>query len=131
MIDWSKYKNFTEDEFRCRCGCGAADMKEEFLEILQHIRNLVGFPLRVNSGFRCPEYNARLSSTGLNGPHTFGKAVDFGVFGPQYHAVLGHALALGITGVGSQQKGLIRSRFLHLDTIQPGGVHPRPWGWTY
>lgn len=131
MLDWSKYANFTENEFRCKCGCGRADMEEHFMGFLQRIRDVVGFPIRVNSGFRCPEYNAGLSSTGLNGPHTFGLAVDLGLYGPRVHAVTTEALKLNFTGVGLKQYGLIASRFVHLDLIKPGGVHPRPWIWTY
>lgn len=128
-IDWSLYPNFSEDEFRCKCGCGQADMNPTFLGILQTIRTIVNEPLVVSSGYRCPEHNNRVSSTGRDGPHTTGRAVDLAVSHGLAHKVIAAALATGITGLGVNQKG--RGRFLHLDDLPEALGRPRPTVWSY
>lgn len=128
MIDWSLYPNFSEDEFRCS-HCGQADMDPAFLERLQTIRTIVNAPLVVSSGYRCPEHNDRVSSTGRDGPHTTGRAVDLAVSRGLAHKVIAAALATGVTGLGVNQKG--RGRFLHLDDLPEAPGRPRPTVWSY
>ena len=131
MLDWSLYENFTEAEMTCKCGCGRADMTVELMDNLQALRNLCGFPLKVNSGFRCPDYNDRIASSGRDGPHTLGTAVDIGISGTPAHTVLTRAARFNFTGIGISQRGPHENRFIHLDTIQPGMRHPRSWVWSY
>ena len=45
MIDWQRYPNFSESEFRCRCGCEAFVCDVELLEVLQSVRTAFGKPL--------------------------------------------------------------------------------------
>jgi uncharacterized protein YcbK (DUF882 family) len=127
--DWDNYKDFARSEFVCSCGCDRAEMSPAFMDRLQRVRSVMGEALVVSSGYRCPEYNARISSTGRNGPHTLGKAADIAVQGDKAHRLLKHAMQHGFTGIGVQQKG--DGRFLHLDTL--GGEYngPRPWVWSY
>ena len=52
-------KNFTDDEFRCRC-CGAFEdsiVFRAFVARLQYARDEAGIPFVVTSGYRCPEHN--------------------------------------------------------------------------
>lgn len=125
----SKTPNFTPKEMRCKCGCGRSDMDHAFMLKLQAVRDVVG-PLSVSSGYRCPEYNQRVSSSGLDGPHTTGKAVDVRCSGEQAHEVLLQAMFRYFTGIGVSQKGDHGSRFIHLDTITPD-EGPRPNVWSY
>ena len=125
-IDWTLYKNFREGEFRCKCGCGSALMRPDFMENLQLLRNIVGFQLTINSGYRCPAHNDKVSSTGLTGPHTTGLAVDIGVNRRDAHKVLQTAFSMGFRGIGVKQKGT--GRFIHLDMIEVG---LRPTVWSY
>lgn len=125
-LDWSRWPNFSEDEFKCRC-CGVARMDPDFLSNLQAIRDQVG-PMQINSGYRCSQYNARISSTGNFGPHTTGKAADISCSGQKAHAIMVSAIALGMTGFGVKQNGPHESRFIHLDTLTEGS---RPWVWSY
>ena len=130
MLDWTDYPNFTEAEFRCKCGCGRAEMKPRFMNWLQGLRTAAGFVFDVNSGFRCPEYNDRVSSTGLAGPHTTGEAVDIGVARKDAHELTRLAFVDGVSGYGAKQRG--GGRFLHLDLCTEAGGHvPRPTIWTY
>ena len=125
MIDWTRYKNFSEGEFRCKCGCGSALMDAEFLDQLQFLRDFVAFPLKINSGYRCPTHNNKVSGTGFTGPHTTGKAVDIGVDRKKAHKVLKTAFSMGFAGIGIKQQGT--GRFIHLDMLE----ERRPTVWSY
>lgn len=124
-------KNFTRAELQCKCGCGQMKIPADFLIKLQELRDLCGFPLPVNSGYRCPTHDKNVGGLG-NGPHTIA-AVDLGVYGAQAVKVLEHALKLRFTGIGVSQKGSISSRFLHLDALPADALiqRPRPFIWTY
>ena len=41
--------NFSTDEMQCQCGCGANDMDDEFMRMLQALREEAGFPFRLTS----------------------------------------------------------------------------------
>ena len=124
-------KNFSWKEMQCKCGCGKADMDDDFMDLLQRLRDHVG-PLKISSGFRCEEYNKLVSSTGSNGPHTTGKAADIFCSGELANRVFGEAYPLGFTGFGFSQKGNHNERFIHLDTLQNTETKgSRPWSWTY
>ena len=60
MIDWS-WPNFSFDEMACK-GSGECEMNPEFMDRLQALRDALGAPLPVTSGYRSREYNARVSS---------------------------------------------------------------------
>jgi len=123
MSDWHY---FTEKEMRCKCGCNSVMMNPAFMYKLDDMRRQAGFPFIVTSGYRCPAYNDRISSTGRDGPHTTGKAVDIAVQGNEAHTVLKLAMEHGMKGIGVSQKG--DSRFLHLDLLTEP---PRPNVWSY
>lgn len=123
MVDHGEY--FTKAELECQCGCGVAAMDEDFMDLLDTLREDYG-PITLNSAYRCPEHNAKVSSTGRGGPHTTGKAVDVRVAMGDAHRLIKLALLLGFTGIGVKQRGA--GRFLHLDTITEG---VRPTVWSY
>lgn len=124
------WKHFSVEEMACH-HCGECHMDENFMALLDKLREEYGKPIIVNSGYRCPEYNAEISHTGKDGPHTTGKAIDISVSGHDAHRLLYFALNNGFTGVGSDQKGDHESRFIHLDTLTQEEVETRPWHWTY
>lgn len=74
-------RNFTEDEFRCRCGrCAWSVGREgivsaELMTALQSVRDAYGGPVRVTSGRRCPSHNYRVGGVS-NSYHTRGLAAD-------------------------------------------------------
>lgn len=127
MINWDKYKNFSEHEFVCSCGCGRADMKPSFMNRLQILRTKAGFSFPINSGFRCPEYE---ESIGGKGEHTHGEAVDLGLFGDRALFVISNAQKCGFDRVGLKQHGPREKRFIHLGAIISPD-YPSPWIWTY
>lgn len=131
-MNWNDIHHFSKSEFDCKCGCGGNEMDEMFILKLDTMRELLGFPLRVTSGYRCPAYNDRISSTGTTGPHTTGHAADLAVFGRQAYSVLAQAMQTGyMTGIGPKQSGAHASRFIHLDDLEPNNGRYRPTVWTY
>lgn len=45
--------------------------------LLEPIRELLGVPIRINSGFRCPQLNYLVGSTAKHSAHLDGRAADF------------------------------------------------------
>ena len=103
----------------------------EFMDRMDNLRRRFGKPIRPNSWYRSPEHNDAISTTGLNGPHTTGRAVDADVMGEDAVELFVLAHSLGFTGFGPNQKGPHAARFLHLDDLQNGPGRPRPFLWTY
>ena len=104
-------------------------MDPVFLMDVDELRHRFGKPLVVSSGYRCPAHNSRVSSTGSDGPHTTGFAVDFAVDRGAAVELLQIALSMGFTGIGVNQKG--GGRFLHLDKLPNAPGQPRPTIWSY
>ena len=118
----SKYFDTTTDpKLLCGCGCEAPDwVIKNLIQVCTQadkIREELGVPLSVNSGYRCKAYN-RLIGGAMFSQHCKGTALDLNRnFNP------GWALAIwntakkipGIGGVG------IYDTFCHIDT------RPRLW----
>jgi len=128
-------KHFSEAELQCKCGnCNFEGMDANFMELLEAVRTDPDWdrPMKVSSAYRCPEHNSAVSSTGMTGPHTSGKAIDIQISGGEAHLLLGVAMGYDFSGIGIAQKGPHGSRFIHLDTLETGETKgPRPWIWTY
>ena len=106
--------------------------EQEFMEKIETLRVLYGKPLKVTSGARCPKYNAKVSSTGMTGPHTKGVAIDLAVSGHDAYRLITLALSMpDFTGLGVKQCGPHEKRFIHLDTLPNEPGQPRPWCWSY
>lgn len=118
------FKYFTYDEFKCS-HCGENKIKDYFVHGLDTLRDRCGFPLVVSSGYRCPEHNQAVSTTGPMGPHTTGLAADLLVDREKAVIVLYEAYGLGFRGFGVHQKG--DGRFVHLDMVN----RPTRTIWTY
>lgn len=123
------WKYFTREEFQCRCGCGGNEIQDSFIDKMDELRDRVGFALAVNSGYRCPEHNKNVSSTGLTGPHTTGRASDLKVNRKRAYKLMAEASVMGFTGIGFKQHG--GSRFIHLDDLDDAPGQPRPVIWSY
>jgi zinc D-Ala-D-Ala carboxypeptidase len=120
---------FSISEFACRCGNCENRIDLGFVRELDELRHRYGRPLMVSSGYRCPTYNAKVSSTGRTGPHTTGKAGDLLVDRGDAFQLLRLAMGMDFTGIGIQQKG--GGRFIHLDTLPNASGQPRPTLWSY
>ena len=122
------WPHFSAKELACK-GDGSIRMDTIFLDILELVRARYGRPMIVTSGYRSPAYNMKVSTTGPEGPHTTGQAVDIAVRGQDALDLLGVALSLGLSGIGVKQHG--PSRFIHLDNLGATTTRPRPTIWTY
>lgn len=134
-----KAQYFSYNEMACKCGCGKAEMNQEFMNLLDSVRDLMEQPLIITSGYRCPNHPAEKRKE-KSGAHSKGKAADIAVMREDAHKLLevvarfnDAARAAGVnyfTGIGIQQKGT--GRFIHLDccTMVDDGL-PRPTMWSY
>lgn len=50
-------KDFSEWEFKCKCGCGICIVDAGFLIKLQNTRTIAGIKFTISSGCRCPSHN--------------------------------------------------------------------------
>ena len=77
-------KNFKKSEFRCKDGTDVPDELmdnlKELVENLQIIRDYIGKPIRVISGYRSPRYNRRIGGA-RKSQHMTAKAADLRVSG--------------------------------------------------
>lgn len=73
-------KNFTREEFACRCGCQFDTVDYELLVLLQEVRDHFDTPVTITSGCRCPSYN-NIVGGAYKSQHMFGKAADIQVTG--------------------------------------------------
>ena len=128
MRDWP-WANFSPHEMRCK-HTGKTGMDPSFMDRLQRLRDEFGGPLPVSSGYRHPDHpiEARKDEPGS---HSTGKAADIRIHGADALRLVRLALQEGFTGVGIHQTGDHGSRFIHLDTVDPGPGRPRPWIWSY
>lgn len=122
-MTWEFFDPAKDTKLACS-HCGAMLMDEFFMRLLDEIRRDAGFPFHVTSGYRCPIHNDAVSSTGLSGPHTTGRAVDI--------AANNSAMRKRIIEVALKHKipriGIAKS-FIHLDNLLandgfPEGVWP-------
>ena len=122
-------RNFTIIELGCWCeheDCAMLPICRpdfvNFVQELQHLRNVLGFPLMVNSGYRCPARNDQIyidmgkePGTHLDGPHTKG-AADIGIAFERMYKLVAEAVNRDM-GVGIDQKGDIATRYVHVDNL--------------
>lgn len=115
---------FKDSEFECS-HCGISKMEQGFIDKLNILRESYGKPLRVTSGYRCPQHPVEAKKAS-SGAHTTGRAVDFAVQGEDAYKLLSLSMQMGFKGIGVQQKG--SGRFIHLDDWDNPN---RPTVWSY
>jgi zinc D-Ala-D-Ala carboxypeptidase len=118
------FRHFTLDEFDSpdAPGSGAQHMSKSFIHQLDDVRDDVGFPLFVTSGYRTVDYNTKVG--GIPGSaHTRGLAVD--ITAPtegMKRSIATAAISEGITRIGWGRT------FIHLDVDQ---TKPQKITWGY
>lgn len=111
-------KNFTADDFRCRCKAKGLDVDDtwchgevwvhrELVERLQELWDRLGRPVKVLSGCRCPRYNAYVGGSRMS-QHKRGTAADIVVEGIASKEVAKIAKELGLFVIEFQD-------FMHVD----------------
>lgn len=118
---------FTDEELSCPC-CGVNKFNAGTLARLNALRHECGFPIVLNSAYRCEHYN-RLK--GFTQTHSTGQASDNRVSHKHAFKLLELAPKHGFTGIGVKQKGSVLGRFIHLDDLPEAEGRPRPHVWSY
>ena len=130
--DWNDLDlpNFTWSECADRQGHGL-DASIPFLKLLQALRTELGAPIIISSLYRSPLHSIEAAKD-RPGAHSYGCAVDIVCHTVTCHRLL--AILDGrFSGIGISQHGPMSSRFLHLDSIEPGKIEHihRPSVWSY
>lgn len=117
-------KHFKPSEFRCKCKrcVNAPDpvVSDRLLTVLDKIRESVGVPVVVLSGYRCPAHNKEVG--GVNdSQHTKRTAADIRAEGFSVEELAGVAEKCGADGIGKYPK----QNFVHVDMR---GKRARWWG---
>ena len=114
------FKYFTLDEFACQ-ETGENEIKEEFVERLDALRDACGFPFTITSGYRSPRHSIEAKKPNGPGRHAIGDAADIAVHGAsQRFIIVSNAIRLGFTGIG------VAKGFIHVDTRDT-----TPAAWCY
>lgn len=75
-------QNFDRREFTCRCNCGQDTVDVELLQLCEQVRRMNGgYPLTINSGNRCPDYNKAVGGVPQS-QHVKSRAADLPVRNP-------------------------------------------------
>ena len=102
--------NFTVKEFACKDGSDAVLVAPRLVMVLQTIRDHFGTAVTINSGYRTPQYNAKIGGV-AHSQHCYGTAADITVRGQKPAAVAAYARKImpDWGGVG------IYNTFTHID----------------
>jgi len=125
-MNWHKYTNFTEEEFKCS-KTGECHMDKNFMRKLQNLREDCDFPFIITSGYRHPSHPIEAAKH-KPGEHCLGKAADIAISGERVIILLTLARKNGFTRFGIKQKG--EGRFIHLGTALPSEGFPSTT-WSY
>lgn len=101
-------KYFKLKEFACPC-CKKADMDLEFLDMIDEARGLAKKPFKINSGYRCKEWNLKVGGR-VGSSHVKGYAADIHCADSRSRALIIDAVAhAGFNRIG------IAKNFIHID----------------
>jgi uncharacterized protein YcbK (DUF882 family) len=120
-----KSRYFSPKEFECTDNvCKRQVLDDTLIRMLDEVRELVGLPVRVTSGFRCAKRQADLRAQGLEtakgvSSHEMGQAVDIACSDMK-------ALEEACLKVFAKHSVGIAKTFIHVD-VRTGG--PRRWGY--
>lgn len=114
---------FNIKDFDCQ-ETGNNEMSEDFLNKLDDLRHICGFPFIITSGYRDPTHSieARKTNAGRKaGTHAQGIAADIRINnGNEAYEIIKNAQSMGFNGIG------VAKTFIHVDTRKT-----MPVIWTY
>lgn len=120
-------KYFTLDEFACN-HCGELPpngMNPVLLEKLDELRERIGYPIYITSGYRCPIWNADPQVGGVpNSQHVQGTAADCVCNEVTVDELADLAAEIGFDGIGRYYE----LGFVHLD-CRSWGTEPAEYNW--
>ena len=110
-------KYFNLKEFSCKhCGqLPPQGMNKVLLEKLDLLRDRIGAPIIVTSGYRCPEHNAAVGGVS-NSQHVQGNAADIVCNAVSVDELADVAAAIGFDGIGRYYS----DGFVHVDCRDNG-----------
>jgi len=115
-----RWPSFSPAEIACR-GTGAIKINTDAMDKLQTLRNRLGKPLIVRSGYRSPSHNRAVGGAPAS-KHMLGTAFDIAMSNHNPVAFEAAARAVGFLGFGFYS----RSGFMHID-LGPA----RQWGQAF
>lgn len=123
VVDWSRYSNFSKEEFDCS-HTDQNKMRIVFMDKIQALRDQCGFPIVVTSGYRHQSHPVEAKKARA-GEHSFGLAADVQVANHRRWDLINNAMRLGFTRIG------VSNSFIHLGlaTMNEGFPSPRLWGY--
>ncbi len=134
--DWEEYNdiwrwpNFTPREM-ADSETGQLLIDDDFMDWLQKVREVYGYPMIINSGYRTPKHQKSISGR-TSGAHVDGMAVDVRVYGARAHRLQKVAYSLNVSGVGVSQNHPDKTkRYIHLDRWKKAPEGFRPNCWSY
>lgn len=114
-----KLKYFKVEDFNCQ-ETGENEMCPDFLQKLDALREVCGFPFIITSGYRSPNHSIEAKKV-KPGTHSQGIAADIKVVGgAQRMAIIRNASIMGFNGIG------VAKGFVHVDTRET-----TPVAWKY
>lgn len=116
------WANFSPEEIACKRTGDVllTDTSRAALAKLQALRDRVGHPLIVLSGYRSPEHNATIKGAAKASKHMEGIAFDIAVSNIEPDKLISAARAVGFTSFGTYPK----QGFVHIDMRKM----PTTWG---
>jgi zinc D-Ala-D-Ala carboxypeptidase len=112
-------KYFKVEDFNCQ-ETGENEMCPDFLQKLDALREVCGFPFIITSGYRSPNHSIEAKKV-KPGTHAQGIAADIRVVGgAQRMAIIRNASIMGFNGIG------VAKGFVHVDTRET-----TPVAWKY
>lgn len=100
---------FKRSDFDCQ-QTGNNEMSDEFLQKLDELRHVCGFPFIITSGYRDPEGHSIEKAKKSPGTHARGIAADIKISnGNQAYDIIKHAQSMGFNGIG------VAKTFVHVD----------------
>ena len=102
-------KNFTLSEFACNDGSKEITIDYGLVDLLQQLRDILGKPVKVTSGYRTVTYNKKCGGISNKSSPDLGKAADLKVSGVTPLEVAKAADKMGFMGIG------VYPTFTHVD----------------
>jgi uncharacterized protein YcbK (DUF882 family) len=120
--------NFKVSDFACRDNSEPVLINPFLVELLEKIRTHFGKPVKINSGYRTPAYNAGLRKKGRKGvaqnsQHMYGNAADITISGVSPKEVFDFVNSFHQGGIGLYMK----NNFTHVDVRNTIGMEKSTW----
>ena len=118
---WKDIKHFKKQEFNCP-DFGRNEMSEQFVRLLDDMREQIGEPVSIASGFRCPLHNKAVGGK-PDSAHLRGLAADIiAENSAMRYKIVNYAITHSVKRIG------IGKSFVHIDISK---TLPHPVIWTY